>query len=99
MAKVEDSAVRDRLAFYAGWLHHVVLAIATVDLILLFSMTLQQSTTGAPPANLVACLLLAVFFGLSGAVYQTKLATYLALISLGLLAVGMAAVMVIAILQ
>ena len=93
VAQEEEQPIRDRLAFYAGWLHHVILAIATLDLIALISTTVQENVRAAPPVHFLEGLLLAVFFGLSGAVYRTKLATYLALISLGLSALDIAAVM------
>ena len=93
VAQEEEQPIRDRLAFYAGWLHHVILAIATFDLFALISTTVQENVRAAPPVHFLEGLLLAVFFGLSGAVYRTKLATYLALISLGLSALDIAAIM------
>ncbi|MCU0979380.1 MAG: hypothetical protein MUF25_09465, partial [Pirellulaceae bacterium] len=92
VAQEVEQPLRDRLAFYAGWLHHVIPALATFGLFALISTTVQENVRAAPPVHFLEGLLLAVFFGLSGAVYRTKLATYLALISLGLSALDIAAI-------
>ena len=88
----EARPILHRREFYAGWLQHVVLAVAMLDLLVLFSTAVHANFRGAPPEFLAAGLLLAVFFGLSGAVYASRVGTYLALISLGLFTVNLAAV-------
>ena len=65
--------IRERRAFYAGWLHHVTIAVASAALTLLFLKSLPATIDITAVPLLIVALILTVFFGLSGAIYQSKL--------------------------
>ncbi len=84
VAKEEKEAIRGRRLFYGGLLHHMTFGTALVALGLLFLMSLEANPESVPSLLLAAAGVLSLFFGLSGAVYQVHLWTYLSLTALSL---------------
>ena len=92
VAEAKEAPLRQWHVFYSGMLHHVTLAVATATLGVLLVVSFGLFGDGRPLLQLAAALLLAAFFGLSGAVYRSKLGSYLSLAAMAVAAVSVARV-------
>ena len=84
VAQEEEEAIVGRRLFYGGLLHHMSCGVAFLALLQLFFMSLEANPVQVPSILLAAAGVLALFFGLSGAVYQTPLWSYASLTALTL---------------
>ena len=84
IAEEKEAAIRERHVFYSGMLHHVTLVAATTTLVLLCVVSISPDGVGSPALLAASAGILALYFGLSGAVYRSKLGSYLSLTALAL---------------
>ena len=92
VAQEEEEAIGGRRLFYGGLLHHMSCGMAFLALLPLFFMSLEANPVQLPSFLLAAAGVLALFFGLSGAVYQTPLWSYASLTALTLGVLNLVAV-------